>query len=276
MPGYDLHTHSTHSDGTTTVEANVSQAVELGLAGLAVTDHDTMDGVARAETAAAGTGLVIIPGTEFSAELDATSVHVLGYWTDPADLPLSDEMDRLRRERERRGAAIVAKFNALGIPLTLARVSEIAGTAPIGRPHIAAAVVETGLVADTRSVFDDYLADGGPAYVPKYAVDPVAAVELLKGAGGVAVLAHPGLFGSRTGDLMDDAVIEEMAGVGMAGIEADHPDHTVEQRDRYRDMARALGLVVTAGSDYHGEAKVQELGAVTASADVVAALEDRR
>lgn len=275
MPGYDLHTHSTESDGTTTIEHNVQTAVRIGLDGIAVTDHDTMSGVARAREAAAGTGLEVIPGTEFSAELDGTSVHVLGYWTDPDDEALAAEMDRLRNERERRAREIVAKFRDLGILVTMARVAEIAGNAPIGRPHIAAAVVELGDVADTREVFDRYLADGGPAYVPKYAVHPVTAVELLVGAGGVAVLAHPGLHGSRRGEGIDEGVIEAMAEAGMAGIEADHPDHTDEQRQRYRQLAARLDLVATAGSDHHGAAKEQPLGAAVCGREVVAALRAR-
>lgn len=226
--------------------------------------------------AAAGDDLEVIPGTEFSAELDATSVHVLGLWTDPADPALADEMDRLRNERFRRAGEIVARFNALGIDISMDRVQDLAGAAPIGRPHIARAVVETGVVATTREVFDRYLADGGPANVPKHAVHPVRAVELLVGAGGVAVLAHPGLFGSRSGETMDDAVIEAMVAAGMAGIEADHPDHTDGQRRRYRDLATALGLVVTAGSDYHGAAKSQDLGDATCDRDAVEALRARR
>lgn len=275
MTGWDLHTHSTDSDGTTTVEDNVARAVELGLDGIAVTDHDTMAGVDRALAAAEGTGLGIIPGTEFSAELDGASVHVMGYWTDPGDVALADEMDRLRNERWRRAQEIVAKFNGLGIEVEFDRVEELAGNAPIGRPHIAAAVVEVGGARTTQEVFDQFLADGGPANVPKHAVHPVRAVELLRAAGGAAVLAHPGLFGSRTGDVMPDEVIEAMAAAGMVGIEADHPDHTAEHRRHYRELAARLDLVVTAGSDYHGGAKDQDLGAVTVDAEVVAALRSR-
>ncbi len=275
MPGFDLHTHSTASDGTTSVADNVARARHLGLEGIAVTDHDTMAATATAQ-ALAGDDLEVVPGTEFSAELDATSVHVLGLWTAPDDAALSAEMDRLRNERLRRAEDIVAKFHDLGIPVSMDRVHELAGQAPIGRPHVAAAVVETGAVATTQQVFDDYLADGGPANVPKHAVDPVRAVELLIGAGGVAVLAHPGLFGSRTGEVMDDAVVEAMVAAGMVGIEADHPDHTPEQRRRYRDLAVALDLVVTAGSDYHGAAKDQDLGAATVGRDVVEHLRARR
>lgn len=274
LAAFDLHTHSDASDGTTSVTDNVARARARGLAGLAVTDHDTMAAVDEA-LAAAGDDVEIVPGTEFSAELDGVSVHVLGFWTDPADPDLSDEMDRLRNERLRRAQEIVAKFNGLGIDVGMERVQELAGAAPIGRPHIATAVVETGAVDTMQQVFDDYLADGGPANVPKHAVHPVRAVELLVGAGGVAVLAHPGLFGSRGGETMDDTVVEEMVAAGMAGIEADHPDHTDEQQTRYRDLAVALDLVVTAGSDYHGEAKSQDLGDATCERAVVEALRAR-
>ena len=280
MPGYDLHTHTDFSDGTTSIEDNVEAAVEMGLEGLGVTDHDTTAPFERARAAATGTGLDLVLGTEFSAEQDGSSVHVLGFWVDPDDAPLQSEMDRLRNERFRRAEQIVEKFHGLGIEVDFQRVRELAGDAPIGRPHIASAVVETGAVADRQEVFDTYLADGGPAYVPKYAVDPVAAVELIRGAGGVAVVAHPGLYSARTradGTRgVEPSVVEAMAAAGMAGIEADHPDHTSEERARYRDLARGLGLLVTAGSDFHGDAKDLRLGEATTSREVVEALRARR
>ncbi len=280
MPGYDLHSHTLMSDGTTTIEENVAAAVALGLEGLGVTDHDTTEPFERAFAAAEGTGLEIIPGTEFSAEQDGSSVHVLGYWISADDAPLQAEMDRLRNERFRRAEEIVAKFNGLGIDVSFARVQELAGEAPIGRPHIAKAVIETGAVSDMQEVFDRYLADGGPANVPKYAVDPVRAVELIRGAGGVAVLAHPALYSARSRDDgtrgIEDEVIEAMTAAGMAGIEAHHPAHTPEERARYADLARALDLVVTAGSDFHGEAKDLRLGEVTTSRDDVETLRSRR
>jgi predicted metal-dependent phosphoesterase TrpH len=275
LPGYDLHTHTVLSDGTTTPEDNVRAAVELGLQGLGVTDHDTTAPFERAFAAADGTGLEIVPGTEFSAELDATSVHVLGYWVDPFDQPLQTEMDRLRNERFHRAAAIVERFADLGIEIAFERVQAIAGEAPIGRPHIAKAVIESGAATEPREVFDRWLHDGGPAYVPKYAVDPVRAVELIRGAGGVAVVAHPGLYGRDDAGLADD-VIEQMAAAGMAGIEADHPDHDEDDRRRYGELARALGLVVTSGSDFHGERKALQLGQATTSRERLEALRAQR
>jgi len=272
-----MHTHTVHSDGTTTVEQNVRDAVALDLEGLAVTDHDTTSPFDEAHAAADGTGLEIVPGVEFSAELDGASVHVLGFWVADDDPDLQTEMDRLRNERFRRAEQIVEKFNVLGIEVTFTRVQELAGDAPIGRPHIARAVIETGAVQDIQEVFDRYLADGGPAYVPKYAVDPVRAVQLLSGAGGVAVVAHPGLFGSRQQDEpgLPSMTVEAMVAAGMAGIEADHPDHSDANRTHYRDLARAHGLVVTAGSDYHGEAKENRLGSATTDRRTVEQLRER-
>ncbi|MEX0831927.1 MAG: PHP domain-containing protein [Nitriliruptoraceae bacterium] len=277
MPGFDLHTHSTLSDGTTTIEQNVADAVALGLDGLGVTDHDTTAGFEQALAAADGTALEIVPGTEFSAELDGWSVHVLGYWVAPDDGPLVAELARLRDERTDRARRIVSRFNELGIEITFERVAKIAGAAPIGRPHIAQAVVESGAVTSAREVFDRYLADGGPANVEKHAVHPVRAVELLVAAGGVAVLAHPGLYGARDGvGGIDDVVIDELAAAGLAGIEADHPDHDETQCQHYRQLAAGLGLVVTAGSDYHGEAKTNLLGSATTDREQVEALRSRR
>ncbi len=278
MPGYDLHTHTLHSDGTTTVADNVRAALDAGLTGLGVTDHDTTSPFEEAFAAADGTGLEIVPGVEFSAEHAGSSVHVLGYWVDPDDGPLQEEMDRLRNERERRAEAIVERFRGLDVPVTIARVRELAGEAPIARPHIARAVVETGAVASVQEVFDVYLADGGPAYVEKHAVDPVRAVELLVAAGGAVVCAHPGLFGARTQDEpgLPSDVVEAMVAAGMVGLEADHPEHTPANRALYRDLARAHGLLVTAGSDFHGEARDHRLGEVTTPAAVVEELRARR
>jgi 3',5'-nucleoside bisphosphate phosphatase len=276
MPGYDLHTHSTFSDGTTSVTDNVRDALAIGLEGLGVTDHDTTAPFAEAYEAAAGTRLEIVPGTEFSAEIDAASVHVLGYWVDPGDPALVAELARLFDERTDRARRIVERFRDLGVGVSFERVAELAGDAPIARPHIAQAVVEAGGAETTDEVFVRFLADGGPAYVEKHAVDPADAVVLLRAAGGVAVLAHPGLHGSRGGNGLGDEVIERLAGAGLDGIEADHPDHTDDQRRHYRDLARGLGLEVTGGSDYHGAGKHQPLGAAVTPRSVVERLRARR
>ncbi len=271
--GYDLHTHSVCSDGTTTPTQNVRAAVALGLGGLAITDHDTLDGVAEALTAADGTGLEVVCGTEFSAELDGASVHVLGYWVDGGHAPLADELIRLRGERTDRARRMVARLNDVGVPVRIERVTELAAGAPIGRPHVAQAVVEVGAAETLGEVFDRYLADGGVAYVEKHAVTPVVAVRLLIDAGGVAVLAHPGLYGVGDAGIADE-VVEELAAAGLAGVEADHPDHHPDQRRHFRDLAVGLGLEVTAGSDYHGDGKANQLGSATTPRRVVERLRE--
>lgn len=274
--GFDLHVHTTCSDGTEEVERVIELAAATGLEGLALTDHDTTDGFARARAAADAHGLALVLGTEFSAELDGWSVHVLGYDVDAEHPGLVAELGRLRGERTDRARRIVERFVELGIAVSFERVAAIAGDAPIGRPHIAAAVVEAGGAADEREVFDRYLADGGPAYVAKHAVHPVRAVELLRAAGGAAVLAHPGIRGPVDGaPVITDALIEELAAAGLAGLEADHPDHDPAVRARFRDLARGLDLVVTAGSDYHGDAKPNRLGEARTARGAVEALRSR-
>jgi 3',5'-nucleoside bisphosphate phosphatase len=263
---FDLHAHSVCSDGHDAPEDLVVMAAEAGLVGLALTDHDTGEGVARAVVTGEERGIEVVGGTEFSAELDGRSVHVLGYWVDFAHAPLARELDRLRNERDERAGAIVARFNELGIDVTLDRVRELAAGAPVGRPHIAQAVVETGACRDERQVFDEYLADGGPAYVEKHAVDPVAAVALLRAAGGRVVLAHPGLFGARDGEQrVPVEVVADMRDAGMLGIEADHPGHAPTEQEYWRDVAARLGMVVTGGSDHHGGDRASFIGAAATS-----------
>jgi 3',5'-nucleoside bisphosphate phosphatase len=255
----DMHTHTVFSDGTTTPEDNVRDAVARGLAGLAITDHDTGDGVART-IAAAPEGFLVIPGTEFSAELDGVSVHILAYWPDFTFPAFHEELHRLRNERALRAEKIVERFNALDVAITIEQVNAHAAGAPIGRPHIAQAVVDVGAARDIREVFDRYLYDNGPCYVAKYALDPIAAVSLIRDSGGVAVLAHPGLFGH---DGMARDTIAAMVDVGLAGIEAAHPSHTKAHHARYVGMAKYFGITVTAGSDYHGATKQVSLGDAT-------------
>ncbi len=274
---FDLHTHSVRSDGHHTPAEVVAMAREAGLAGVALTDHDTGDGVAEALAAGSEHRIEVIPGTEFSAELDGRSVHVLAYWHDHAEPTLATELARLRDARTDRARRIVANFNALGIPITFARVVELAAGAPIGRPHLAQAVVEVGACADEREVFDRYLADGGPADAPKHAVDPVRAVELLRGAGGVVVLAHPALFGARDGgEEIPEETVRAMVDAGLAGIEARHPAHTAAAVDRWTTLAARYGLVVTAGSDHHGGEREVPVGAAVTGRDELERLRSLR
>jgi predicted metal-dependent phosphoesterase TrpH len=253
MPGIDLHTHSSCSDGTLPPAEVIRLAAGIGLEVVALTDHDTTEGLAEAEAAGAELGVEVVPGIELSAEHEGRSVHVLAYWPDPAEPELRAELERLRDERLGRAAGMIDKLRELGIEVSLERVREIAGGGPIVRPHIAQALVEVGAVASEQEAFDRYIADGGPAYVEKHALHPVDAVGLILRAGGVCVLAHPGLFDDRSGTGVPEEVIEAMAAAGMQGLEVDHPEHEPEDRERYRLLASRLGLVPTGGSDFHGE-----------------------
>jgi len=259
---FDLHTHSIRSDGHHTPRQVVELARAEGLAGVALTDHDTSDGIAEALEAGEEFGIEVVPGTEFSAELGGRSIHVLAYWHDHTEPALATELARLRDTRSDRARRMVERFNALEVPITFERVVEIAAGAPIGRPHLAQAVVEVGVCVDEREVFDRFLADGGPADAPKYAVDPVRAVELLRGAGGVVVLAHPALFGSRDGGQeVPTATLEAMVEAGLAGVEARHPAHDRGAIDRWTALARRFRVEITAGSDHHGGERPTPVGA---------------
>jgi 3',5'-nucleoside bisphosphate phosphatase len=247
----DLHTHTTFSDGTFTPEELVALARERGLTAVAVTDHDSTEGIGRALDAAKDGGPEIVPGVEFSTVRDGQGIHVLAYWVDLHHDRFQAELRRLRVDRFSRGEQMVAKLRELGHPISFERVRDIAEGKNIVRPHIAQALVEAGVVPTIEDAFTPALIkDGGRAYVEKHALDPVAALELIKEADGLAVVAHPGLF--REGLGVPDEVIEELAAAGLDGIEARHPDHPPGAETRYRDMARRLGLVVTGSSDCHG------------------------
>jgi len=250
VAGIDLHAHSDRSDGTLTPSEVVRLAAERALDAVALTDHDTTDGLAEAEGAGREVGVEVVPGVEFSAEYEGTSVHVLCYWPDASDPALVEELGRLRDSRLRRGELMVEKLRALGYPISFERVRAIAGGASIVRPHVAQAMVEAGVVATEKDAFDRFIGDGGPAGVPKHALDPVDAVGLIRRAGGACVLAHPGMWGDQTA--VPDELIERMAAAGMAGLEVDHPDQTPEQRVAYAALAERLALVPTGGSDCHG------------------------
>lgn len=273
MSGYDLHTHSTCSDGTQTITQNVAMAIERGLDGIAITDHDTTAGYAEAYAAAEGTGLEIIPGIEFSAEYDGASLHVLAYFLDPENPELKAELKRLTDARFRRGELMVQKLQELGYDISFERVREIAGDDLIARPHIAQAMVEAGIVTQEKEAFDRFISDGGIAYVPKHALDPVDSLALIRGAGGVCVLAHPAMW--KGNGSVPDRLIEQMAAEGMVGLEVDHPDHDTEQRAYYSVLAHRLGLIPTGASDCHGARYDFRLGCDTTDADRLAELKRR-
>jgi predicted metal-dependent phosphoesterase TrpH len=260
MGGYDLHTHSTFSDGTLEPEQVVELAAGRDLAGIALTDHDTTAGVERARAAAGPRGLDVLLGCELSAEHDGSPVHVLGYAFDPAEPSFAARRAWIREGRVGRARRMVERLRALGVDVAFERVRELAGAGAVGRPHVARALVEAGVVPDVQAAFGpEWIGAGGRAYVAKPAVDPAEAVALIRGAGGVAVLAHPGLHAGA--GAVPEPVIRAMAAAGLAGLEADHPDHAPAERRRWRALAAELGLEATGASDCHGELYGYRMGA---------------
>ncbi|HEV2907097.1 MAG TPA: PHP domain-containing protein [Actinomycetota bacterium] len=247
----DLHTHTRFSDGTFRPAESVNLALQRGLTALSISDHDSTEGLAEAFDAAKGTGLEIVPGVEFSTVHDHGGVHVLTYWFDIANQRFQGELRRLREDRYRRGELMVRKLQDAGYPILFERVREIASGKNIGRPHIAQALVEAGVVAEVKDAFsDEMIGTGGRAYVEKHALRPVDAILLMKRAGGLAVLAHPVHW--RDGHPVPDSLIEEMVEAGLDGIEVAHPDHDPDTEARYREMAKRFGLVATGSSECHG------------------------
>jgi predicted metal-dependent phosphoesterase TrpH len=273
MSGYDLHTHSTCSDGTNTITDNVELALARGLTGIAITDHDTTEGYEEAISAADGADLEVVTGIEFSAEYEGASLHVLAYWVDPGHQGLRDELKRLTDTRFRRGELMVEKLQELGYDISFDRVRAIAGDQLIARPHVAQAMVEAGIVGSEKEAFDRYISDDGIAYVPKHALDPVDALHLIRDAGGVCVLAHPAMWKGQGS--VPDELIEQMAAEGMVGLEVDHPDHDDDARATYRAMAERLDLVPTGSSDCHGARYGYRMGAYTTPAEVYQELRQR-
>ncbi|WP_339816699.1 PHP domain-containing protein [Paenibacillus sp. FSL R7-0216] len=251
MERYDLHTHTQASDGMNQPAENVRLAKEKGLTGLAITDHDTVAGIAEALLAGKELGLDVVPGIEISTRVGEKDIHVLGYFVDPEDNRFKERLARLRLVREERNGLIIAKLEQLGLSITLEEVKAglsrpLRPDESLGRPHIADTLVRKGYVSDMRDAFDRYLAEGKPGYASLPRIAPEEAIVWIREAGGVPVLAHPGLYS-------DDDLVRSIVERGKpAGIEVYHSDHGPEEELRYAAMAEKYGLIVTGGSDYHG------------------------
>ncbi|UUU24767.1 PHP domain-containing protein [Streptomyces sp. DSM 40750] len=262
----DLHCHSTASDGTDTPAELVRKAGAAGLDVIALTDHDTTRGHAEAITALPE-GLTLVTGAELSCRLDGVSMHMLAYLFDPEEPQLLAERELVRDDRVPRARGMIAKLNELGVPVTWEQVARIAGGGSVGRPHVATALVELGVVPTVSDAFtEQWLADGGRAYVEKHETDPFEAIRLIKGAGGVAVFAHPAAV--KRGRTVPESAIAELAAAGLAGIEVDHMEHDPATRARLRGLAKELGLLTTGSSDYHGSRKTCVLGEYTTDPEV--------
>jgi predicted metal-dependent phosphoesterase TrpH len=269
----DLHTHSRVSDGTESPAELVAAAARAGLDVVALTDHDTTAGWDEAAAAAREHGVALVRGAELSCRAGGTSVHLLAYLHDPDDAALRAESERIRTSRVDRARRIVERI-AVDHPLTWQDV--LAQTQPgttVGRPHIADALVAVGLVADREEAFATMLAAGSPYYVPYYATALADGIRMVRDAGGVPVLAHPGA--ATRGTVLSDDAIRAAARAGLAGLEVDHRDHTPAQRARLAGLAAELGLLVTGASDYHGTGKPNRLGENLTDPAVLAALVDQ-
>ncbi|MEU4807742.1 PHP domain-containing protein [Nocardia fluminea] len=272
----DLHTHSTASDGTDTPAELVRHAAAAGLDVVAITDHDTTGGWAEAE-AARPAGLTLVRGMEMSCtgmgeDGYPVPVHLLAYLFDPADRGFAEERERLRGERVARVRAMAEKMAADGLPIDPVAVMASAGPA-VGRPHLAQALVAAGVVESVNAAFVDLLAPHGPYYAEKADTPLTRAVQLIAAAGGVSVIAHAR---ARTrGRLLALDEIRELAGLGLGGLEIDHPDHSEADRLVLTGLSRELGLVRTGSSDYHGTNKTIEIGACGTDPDQYEALIDK-
>lgn len=269
----DLHTHSTASDGTEAPALVVERAAEAGIDTIALTDHDTTMGWDEAAAAARRLGVTLVRGIEVSCTRGWQSIHLLAYLPDPAHPDLVTELERARDSRDHRLDRMVEKMARDGIPVTVEAVrAEVDDGATVGRPHIADALVTAGVVGHRDEAFARWLGNDSPYYVPHYAPDPVRAVEIVRAAGGVPVIAHA--WSGTRGRVVSDRVIREMAGAGMAGIEVHHRDHDEDAVAHLGALARRLRLLATGSSDYHGEGKLNRLGERTTDPDVLAAIED--
>jgi predicted metal-dependent phosphoesterase TrpH len=243
--GADLHIHTTASDGLLTAAEVVREAEARGLAAIAITDHDTTAGIDQALEAADVVDLEVIPGIELSAELDTEEVHILGYYLNHRDGALQEKLGMLRRARWDRARRMVEKLARLGISVSWERVVEIAGESrAFGRPHIAHALQEGRHVATTNEAFNLYIGLGGPAYVSRYKLTLVEALEIILAAGGLPVLAHPRGQGR---------LLHELVAAGLVGLEAYYPSYTVEESEGLVRLAAQHDLIPTGGSDFHGQ-----------------------
>ena len=250
----DLHTHSNASDGTFAPAEVVRLAKVGGLKALALTDHDTIDGLAEAVAAGETYGVEVIPGVEVSARFPGGSMHILGLGIEYGNGQLGERLAVLQQARAERNPQIIAKLNGLGVKITLEQVEKISGQGQMGRPHIARALMESGYVRSIQEAFDIFLRNDGKAYVPKFRFPPQEAIAMIRDVQGVPVLAHPFTLNLGSAFALKNT-LTELKALGLAGIEAIYAEHTPEQEALYLRLARELGLLVTGGSDFHGDNK---------------------
>lgn len=246
-PEYDLHIHTSASDGVLTPEEIIDIAVEIGLQGIAISDHDTVAGLGRAQQYLDTTSysLDFIPAIELNTDAGEDEVHILGYFIDPENVALNQRLQEIRNSRYHRAEQMVSRLQELGLNITFEQVQALAQGELIARPHIARVLVNNKYATTIRDAFDKYIGRGRPGYVPRYKFLPDEAIELIKNAGGIAVLAHPGL-------IKDENKVIEIINTGIEGLEVFYPEHSPEQIEELLEFARRHRLLITGGSDYHG------------------------
>ena len=265
----DLHTHSSVSDGTDTPEELVRKAAAAGLDVVALTDHDTFDGLNAAVAEGQRIGVQVLRGMELSCSRRGESVHLLAYGVDPLNADLLAEMALVRGGRMGRLTGVLTKLAELGVPVSEAEVMAQVGDSPsVGRPHIADAMIKAGHVRDREEAFDRFLAEGGPAHVQRYAIELGRGIDLVHAAGGVAVIGHP--WGRGREHVLPPPLLSALtAEHALDGVEVDHQDHDANTRAQLRALAMELGLLVTGSSDYHGTGKLDhDLGCNTTAPEV--------
>jgi hypothetical protein len=253
MSRLDLHLHTTHSDGSLPPGEVVALAHRAGVSALAITDHDITTAIPEAVAAGRHFGIEVIPGLEISSWYGDSELHVLGYFLDWQDAVLNERLAALRESRHRRNPKIIERLQALGIDIRYDEVRTLAGTEAVGRPHIARVLMNKGVVASAKEAFDRFLANGGPAYVPRELPSPAEAIRWIKAARGLAVLAHPTWVKTTEGTLTD--LVRQLKADGLDGVEVHYSTHTPRQTREYLDLAKRLNLLVTGGSDFHGVTK---------------------
>ncbi|MGM0437019.1 MAG: PHP domain-containing protein [Bacillota bacterium] len=248
----DLHIHSTYSDGSYTPEEIVKKSSEKGFKTIAIADHDTVEGVPLAEKAAKLYSVEVIPAIELSTFRGKAEIHILGYFIDYNNKELLSETKKIFSAREIRAKEMVNLLNKQGINITFEQVKNIAGDDYLGRPHIAKAMIEKGYINEVGEAFtEDYIANGGKAYVSKYQLTPKKAINLIVNAGGIPVVAHPNFI--NHGDELNYKDIKELKNYGLKGIEVYQSKHDKKAVIKYKNIAKDLNLLITGGSDFHGE-----------------------
>lgn len=266
----DLHIHSTFSDGTSSIRELVEVAFQKGLKAIAITDHDCIDGFALARELGRGLGIEVIPAVELSSEIKGRDIHILGYFIDVNNPLLNEKLKEMKEARYFRAKQIVQNLNRRGIDLRFDTVVKIAGEGAIGRPHIATAMLKEELIYSFRDAFDKYIGYSSPAYVEKKTLPPREVFDLIQGAGGIPVLAHPGVTAV-------DELILEFKHLGLMGIEVYHSEHSKAQQRHYLQFCKKNDLIYTGGSDFHSSTQTKaEIGIPLVPHYIVEMLKEKR